>query len=200
MGSAHEIEGYAGHVSMRPGERFHHDLRVHCPGLQDGLVRRRPGRAGCDGPGSPGVRQAGTSVDEATRTVSAPWRRSPSLIVPTSGWPGGSYLIMLKAASGARRYMPVTVRSPSAAGRLVALNATTMWHGLQHVGRLRPVQGPGGSGRTIGRARSASTGPATVTARASSWVPVTCPPSPTPDTMLSGTAQSDRSIPWARNG
>ncbi|MFA1542708.1 N,N-dimethylformamidase beta subunit family domain-containing protein [Actinomadura monticuli] len=63
-------------------------------GWYGGAQARRVWRSGL----TPGVRQPGAHVDKATRTVSAPWR--PSLTVPTSGWPEGSYLIMLTAASG----------------------------------------------------------------------------------------------------
>ncbi|WP_433476168.1 N,N-dimethylformamidase beta subunit family domain-containing protein [Spirillospora sp. CA-142024] len=147
MGSEHEIEGYADHVSVLPGERFRLFVSTTTAGFTaqafrmgwyGGAQARRVWRSGFN----PGVRQAAAHVDKTTRTVSAPWR--PSLTVTTSGWPDGSYLIMLTAASGARRYVPVTVRSPSAAGRVVVLNATTTWQAYNLWGGYDLYKGPSG--------------------------------------------------------
>jgi N,N-dimethylformamidase beta subunit-like, C-terminal len=57
--------------------------------------------------------------------VVAPWR--PSLALPTAGWPPGSYLLRLDASSGAQQYVPLVIRSPSAAGRVVLVQPTTTY-------------------------------------------------------------------------
>ncbi|WP_242882140.1 N,N-dimethylformamidase beta subunit family domain-containing protein [Actinomadura litoris] len=154
LGSDHEIEGYADRVSVLPGEPFRLFVSTTSSGFSaqafrmgwyGGAQARRVWRSGLN----PGVRQAGAHVDKATRTVSAPWR--PSLTVSTSGWPAGSYLIMLTATSGARRYVPVTLRSPSAAGRVVVLNATTTWQAYNMWGGYDLYKGPsGGEGDRAG--------------------------------------------------
>ena len=55
-------------------------------------------------------------VQKPTHTVVAPW--TPSLTVDTTGWAPGDYLLRLDADSGAQQYVPLTVRTPSNAGRL----------------------------------------------------------------------------------
>ena len=52
----------------------------------------------------------------------------------------GSYLLRLDAASGAQRYVPITVRSASTAGAVVHAQGRDHLAGLQRVGRLRPLQ------------------------------------------------------------
>ncbi|TMR42457.1 N,N-dimethylformamidase beta subunit family domain-containing protein [Actinomadura geliboluensis] len=146
-GAEHEIEGYADQVSVLPGQQFRlfvstttsgFSVQAFRMGWYGGVQARRVWRSGT----YPGVRQAGARIDPATRTVSAPWR--PSLTVSTKGWPEGSYLMMLTAASGARRYVPVTVRSSSAVGRVVVLNATTTWQAYNMWGGYDLYMGPSG--------------------------------------------------------
>jgi len=57
-----------------------------------------------------------------TNTVVAPW--APSLTVDTTGWPPGDYLFRLDSPVG-QRYVPLTLRTPSNAGRLVIVNDVT---------------------------------------------------------------------------
>ncbi len=76
-------------------------------------------------PTQQGVRQAPPAEIPATRTPYAPWR--PSLTVSTAGWMPGDYLFKLHSASGFDWLVPLTVRSPSAAGRVVIVNAVTTW-------------------------------------------------------------------------
>src|SRR5258708_30072067 len=67
-----------------------------------------------------GHRQRASTLTGGTNTVEADW--GPSLTLPTDGWPAGSYLLRLDAESGAQRYVPVTVRSASTAGKIVIKN------------------------------------------------------------------------------
>jgi hypothetical protein len=57
--------------------------------------------------------------------VHAGW--DPVLDVPTDGWPAGAYLLRLDADSGAQRYVPVTIRSESAAGKIVLKSCVQTW-------------------------------------------------------------------------
>lgn len=146
-GAEHEIEGYADRVSVLPGQSFRLFVSTTTSGFgaeafrmgwYGGANARRVWRSGQVA----GVRQAAARVDPRTRTVSAPWR--PSMTVATSGWPAGSYLIRLTAVSGAQRYVPVTVRSPDTAGRVVVLNATTTWQAYNMWGGHDLYEGPSG--------------------------------------------------------
>ncbi|MFA1545256.1 N,N-dimethylformamidase beta subunit family domain-containing protein [Actinomadura chokoriensis] len=146
-GAEHEIEGYADHVSVRPGESFRLFVSTTTSGFTaeafrtgwyGGAQARRVWRSGHQ----PGVKQPPAEIAKTTRTVSAVWR--PSMTVPTSGWPAGSYLIRLSAASGAQRFVPITVRSPSGKGRVVVLNATTTWQAYNMWGGYDLYKGPSG--------------------------------------------------------
>jgi hypothetical protein len=77
-----------------------------------------------------------------TRTAGAPWH--PSLTVPTAGWAPGDYLIRLTADSGGQTYVPLTLRTPDAAGRVVILNAVTTWQAYNRWGGRSLYKGPGG--------------------------------------------------------
>ena len=71
------------------------------------------------------------------------WRRS--LTIATQGWPPGDYLLRLDGASGRSSYVPVTLRGPSAAGRLVVVNAVTTWQAYNHWGGYSLYAGPDGA-------------------------------------------------------
>ncbi|HEX2315717.1 MAG TPA: N,N-dimethylformamidase beta subunit family domain-containing protein [Thermomonospora sp.] len=142
-----EIEGFADRVSVLPGESFRLFVSTTTPGFAVEAFRvgwyggdqaRRVWRA----PRQAGVRQPAARTDEETGTVVAPWR--PSLTVPTRGWPEGVYLLRLTADSGAQRYVPLTVRSASTAGRIVVLNATTTWQAYNTWGGRNLYRGPTG--------------------------------------------------------
>ena len=91
----------------------------------------------------PGSRQADGVLAGATNTVTAPWRRS--LTVTTSGWDPGWYLLRLDSATGAQRFVPITVRQPSARDRVVLVNAVTTWQAYNQWGGYDLYQGPTGS-------------------------------------------------------
>jgi hypothetical protein len=78
-----------------------------------------------------------------TNTVRADWGQS--VTVPTGGWPDGSYLLRLDAASGAQRFVPLTVRSASTAGRVVLKNAVSTWQAYNTWGGYDLYLGPGAS-------------------------------------------------------
>lgn len=96
-----------------------------------------------------GRRQPGRVV-EARGMVVAPWR--PSVTVPTTGWPPGSYLLRLEAASGGQRYVPLVVESPSVAGRVVLIQAVTSYQAYNGWGGADLYNGADGKFATRSRA------------------------------------------------
>ncbi len=148
QGAEHEIEGFADHVSVLPGEAFH----LHVSTTADSYVARafRVGWYGGAGAREvwksdelPGMRQAPPQTLDGTRAVTAAhWKPGPA--VDTTGWPEGSYLIRLEAATGARRFVPLTVRSASTQGRVVVVNAVTTWQAYNLWGGRSLYLGPGG--------------------------------------------------------
>jgi N,N-dimethylformamidase beta subunit-like protein len=146
-GTPGAIEGFADRASVLPGEPFRlyvsttsgsFGVQAFRVGWYQGDRARLVWRSGRVA----GHVQAAPRITRATRTVTAPWR--PSLTVATKGWPPGAYLLRLTAASGAQRYVPVVVRSPSTAGAVVLLLGVTTWQAYNLWGGYSLYDGPGG--------------------------------------------------------
>ena len=130
LGTEHEIEGYAGKASVLAGESFPLFVSTTAAGFQvtayrlgwyqgygaREVWRSRKLRGGV---------QRAAAVTASTNTVSADW--DPVLEVPTHDWPAGAYLLKLDADTGTQRYVPVTVRSPSCAGKVVLKACVQTW-------------------------------------------------------------------------
>lgn len=148
-GAANAIEGYASAVSVLPGSHF--SLYVSTTADSFWVQAFRMGWYG--GSQAREVWQSGTIRGRAqvsaklvgpVRMVTAPWR--PALVVTTKGWPPGAYLLRLTASSGAQRYVPLMVRSPQTAGRLVLLEGVTTWEAYNQWGGYSLYDGPQGFG------------------------------------------------------
>ena len=100
-------------------------------------------------PATPGRYQPGARIVQPGSMAVAPW--SPSLTVPTAGWPPGSYLLRLDASTGVQSYVPMVIRSPSTAGRVVLVSAVTSYQAYNGWGRYSLYGGPGGSFADRGR-------------------------------------------------
>jgi hypothetical protein len=168
VGAPDEIAGYAGQASVRPGEAAdlyvsttarEFTVRAFRIGWYDGDLARKVWESGPvrghrqraaartsavparPGPGSTGSGNTESSNTESSNTVHADWGRS--LQVPTAGWPAGSYLLRLDASSGAQRYVPLTVRSDTTAGRVVLKNGVSTWQAYNTWGGYDLYLGPG---------------------------------------------------------
>ncbi len=143
------IEGYADATSVAPGQsvrlfvstgaaRFR--VRVFRMGWYGGAEAARVSVSGW----LPGRQQAAVVFDPTpTRTATARWRAST--VLSTAGWSPGDYLIRLEAADGHQRYVPLTVRARSAAGRVVLINAVTTWQAYNKWGCCDLYTGADGS-------------------------------------------------------
>jgi hypothetical protein len=89
-----------------------------------------------------GRRQGPGELDHSTRTVHADWRRP--LPIPTDGWPEGAYLLRLDADTGHQRYVPLVVRSRTAAGRTLLVHAAATWQAYNAWGGYSLYAGRGG--------------------------------------------------------
>ncbi|GAA2211226.1 hypothetical protein GCM10009850_066850 [Nonomuraea monospora] len=141
-GAEHEIEGYADEVSVLPGERFRLHVSTTAPRFSASAFRMgaNPSKV-WESARVRGERQAPARIVNGTASA-AHW--SPSLTVDTGGWPEGAYLVRLDASTGAQRYVPITVRSASTAGRVVIVNAVTTWQAYNLWGGHSLYKGPGG--------------------------------------------------------
>jgi N,N-dimethylformamidase beta subunit-like protein len=146
-GAPDAIMGYAGQASVLPGEPVQlyvsttsREFRVRAfrMGWYAGDLARRVWESGP----VRGHRQRAAVMTAETNTTRADW--GVSLAVPTDGWPAGSYLLRLDAHSGAQRYVPVTVRSASTAGKVVIKNAVATWQAYNTWGGYDLYTGPTG--------------------------------------------------------
>ncbi|MYS58200.1 hypothetical protein GTW54_05185 [Streptomyces sp. SID5468] len=154
-GTDRAVEGYADRVSVLPGETFHLHISTTAKGFRAEAFRMgwyggAQARKVWESPRTPGGARGIPRPSGDTRTVLAGW--PPSLAVTTTGWPEGAYLIRLTADTGEQRYIPVTVRSATTAGRLVLVNAVATWQAYNTWGGHSLYHGPGGKSDYSGRA------------------------------------------------
>jgi hypothetical protein len=141
------MEGFASRTSVLPGGSV--DLRVSASAPSFTVSAFRMGSYGgaqaalaWHGGPFPTVAQPGPVELPDTRTMTAPWQ--PSATVTTTDWPPGAYLLRLEGADGASSWVPLTVRSPSAAGKIVLLQAVTDWQAYNAWGGLSLYHGQDG--------------------------------------------------------
>jgi hypothetical protein len=147
------ISGYAGAQSVLPGQDFKlyvsttaKSFRVDA--FRFGWYQGHEARLVWESKPVPGQLQTAVHTTPGTHMVTAPWQ--PSMTVSTTGWPAGSYLLRLDASSGAQRYVPITVRSASTAGKVVILDDNTTWQAYNTWGGYSLYQGPDGLGSDRG--------------------------------------------------
>jgi hypothetical protein len=148
LGAPAAMMGYTGQASVLPGQAItlyasttarSFTVSAFRMGWYQGDQARLVWRS----PAVRGHRQRPSTVTAGTNTVHADW--GPSLTLPTDGWPAGSYLLRLDAESGAQRYVPVTVRSASTAGKVVIKNGVQTWQAYNTWGGYDLYNGPGGT-------------------------------------------------------
>ncbi|MFJ1705842.1 N,N-dimethylformamidase beta subunit family domain-containing protein [Kitasatospora sp. NPDC088346] len=150
-GPADAVEGFADRAAVLPGEPFGLYVSTTAPAFT--VSAYRMGWYGGDrarllwrSDRLPGAGQPAPTVDPDTRAVRTDWRRTTT--VDTAGWPEGSYLLRLDAEGGGQRYVPVTVRSRTAAGRTVLVNAVATWQAYNLWGGHSLYNGPTGGRAT----------------------------------------------------
>jgi hypothetical protein len=147
LGAPDAIMGYAAQASVLPGEQVSLFVSTTSPGFRVrafriGWYRGDLARKVWESGPVRGHRQRRPALAARTNTVRAEW--GPSATVPTDGWPAGSYLLRLDADSGAQRYIPLTVRSQSTAGKIVIKNGVATWQAYNTWGGYDLYNGPRG--------------------------------------------------------
>ena len=141
------IMGYAGQASVLPGEPItlyasttsrSFTVSAFRMGWYRGDLARLVWRSRT----VPGHRQRRPDLIKPTNTVQARW--GPSLSIATHDWPEGSYLLRMDSEDGPQRFVPVTVRSASAAGKIVIKNAVETWQAYNTWGGYDLYNGPRG--------------------------------------------------------
>jgi hypothetical protein len=147
LGAPDAVMGYADQSSVLPGQPV--NLFVSTTSREFKVVAFRVGwyngdlarRVWESGPVR-GLQQGAAGFIAGTNTVYTDW--GASLTVPTDDWPAGSYLLRLDAHSGAQRYIPLTVRSSSTAGKVVLKNGVATWQAYNTWGGYDLYNGPSG--------------------------------------------------------
>jgi hypothetical protein len=147
LGAPEAMIGYAGQYSVLPGQPVtlyasttarSFTVSAFRMGWYNGDLARLVWKSGT----VRGLQQSPYAVTPGTNTVQTDW--GPSLTIPTDDWPEGSYLLRMDAETGAQRYVPVTVRSASTAGKVVLKNSTSTWQAYNTWGGYDLYNGPAG--------------------------------------------------------
>ena len=153
LGAANAIMGYAGAASVLTGQSFRLFVSTTARGFRVSAFRLGwYGGAGArlvwQSGSLRGRQQNGPRLADGTNTVQTAW--DPVIEIPTDDWPAGVYLLRLDAESGAQRYVPVTVRSASTAGRVVIKNCVATWQAYNTWGGYDLYVGREGAGQSYG--------------------------------------------------
>jgi hypothetical protein len=147
QGTPAAMVGYAGQASVLPGEEItlyasttaqSFTVSAFRMGWYHGDEARLVWKSGT----VRGHQQRPAGMVAATNTVDTDW--GPSLQIPTHGWPEGSYLLRMDSEAGAQRYVPVTLRSATTAGKTVVKNCTATWQAYNTWGGYDLYNGPAG--------------------------------------------------------
>ena len=159
LGAPMAIVGYAGQASVLPGEPVTlyvsttaRSFRVSA--FRMGWYHGDKARLVWQSAPVKGHQQRPSTLIAPTNTVECDW--GPSLTVPTHDWPEGSYLLRLDAESGAQRFIPLTVRSASTAGKVVIKNGVQTWQAYNTWGGYDLYNGPGGTADYANRSLAVS--------------------------------------------
>lgn len=147
-GSEHAIEGYSGKASVLPGESFPlfvstESSRFRVTAFRLGWYQGTGARKVWASRALRGGRQKSPTLVRSTNTIKTDW--DPVIEVRTHDWPAGAYLLRLDADSGAQRYVPVTVRSASTAGKVVLKSCVQTWQAYNTWGGYDLYKGPSGA-------------------------------------------------------
>jgi hypothetical protein len=142
-----EVQGFASRTSVRRGEPVTLYVSTTAPSyvvraFRMGWYGGALGRLVWTSAPLPGRHQTAVRTVAATHTVSADWQPGPTL--DTRSWPAGDYLLRLDAANGYQRFVPLAVRTASAAGKVVLVEAVTTWQAYSDWGGYTLYRGPGG--------------------------------------------------------
>lgn len=152
------IAGYANPISVLPGQSVTlyvstraRAFRVRA--IRMGWYRGMEGRQIWQSGRVSARRQPPPVIKPArTHTVETFWH--PSLTVSTRGWAPGDYLFRLDASNGHQSFVPLTVRAPSARGKVVIISPVTTWQAYDTYGCCDLYEGGNGSFESRSRAVS----------------------------------------------
>lgn len=193
------IEGYAGRMSVLPGDRLAVYVRTRARNYSATVYRMGYYRGAGANLMMASKSLAGTQQPlcpvEARGMVECRWRKSFSLAVQPT-WPSGVYLIKLSASDSSESFVPFVVRESTPTATILFQVSVTTWEAYNTWGGRDLYQGPcprKAPGPIPSSPPGASASP-TPTPKASSPTPS---PSPSPTPILSPVAFVRRVSPQA---
>jgi hypothetical protein len=148
--TSHQIEGFAGSVSVQAGDPV--ELYVSTTAPTFGVAAFRMGYYGGDqgrliwsAASISGFSQPACPVVTKTRTVECDWK--DPVQVDTTSWPQGDYLFKLVASTGWQSYIPLTLRDDSSHSAYLVNNSVTTWQAYNTYGGRDLYEGPVAGGR-----------------------------------------------------
>ncbi len=159
QGAWNAMMGFTGQASVLPGQPITLYASTTAPSFvvrafRIGWYNGDKARLLYTSRSTPGHVQPAGALVSGTNTVECDWE--PSLTIPTDDWPEGSYLLRMDSETGPQRYVPITVRSASTAGKVVIKNSTETWQAYNTWGGYDLYNGPGGSSDYNNRALAVS--------------------------------------------
>jgi len=159
QGAWNAMMGYAGQASVLPGQPITLYASTTAPSFvvkafRIGWYNGDKARRLYTSRSTPGHVQPAGALAGGTNTIECDWE--PSLTIPTDDWPEGSYLLRMDSETGPQRYVPITVRSASTAGKVVIKNSTETWQAYNTWGGYDLYNGPAGSSDYNNRALAVS--------------------------------------------
>ena len=153
----HQIEGYAGAVSIEPSSSVQlfvstnsatWEVQAFRMGWYGGML----GRLVWSQANIPGGVQPPCPVQPGLNSVSCNWHNA--LTIGTIGWPPGTYLLKLQSAAGWQSYVPLTIRDDLSHSAYLVNDSVTTWQAYNPYGGYDLYAGP--TGALANRARAVS--------------------------------------------
>ncbi len=141
------IAGFGSRDSIAPGDPYalyvsttarSFRVQVFRMGWYGGLLGHLTATLGPYG----GHVQPPSTVQGPRRMVTTDW--TPSVQIDTNGWRPGAYLLRLTTPDGRANFVPLALRAPSSAGRVVLVSPDTTWQAYNTWGCCDLYDGDGG--------------------------------------------------------
>lgn len=144
-----ELAGWIDHTSVLPGQlvRMFTTATVASytvTAYRMGDYANHGGRVVWKSGALRGVRQPDCLLRAHRMVDCSNWKQT--LKISTTGWPEGLYLLKLDGSDGKSKYIPLTLRSRSTAGKLVLVNADATYQAYNHYGGYSLYTGKVGFG------------------------------------------------------
>jgi hypothetical protein len=147
----HQIEGYAGSVSIDTGGTVRLYVSTGAPSysiqaFRMGFYNGAEGRLVWSSPLIRGIRQPACPFVPSVRMVQCNWIDPLAVQTNRAGWPPGDYLFKLNSSTGWQSYIPLTIRDDASHSAYLVNNDVTTWQAYNLYGGYSLYLGPTATG------------------------------------------------------